>query len=70
MPAGLVAAPAGYDQTMMFPHDHIATIASTLVAGLFMLRLSLSKRAVTWRLPVKCPSCGRLAPRGRCSCTS
>ncbi len=51
-------------------HGDLAAIASSLVAGLFMLHLSLSKRVLTWRLPVRCPSCGRLAQRGRCSCSS
>jgi hypothetical protein len=51
-------------------HGDLTTIASSLVAGLFMVRLSLSKRMLTWRLPVRCPSCGRLASRGSCRCNA
>jgi hypothetical protein len=34
-------------------------IASSLFAGMFMLKLSLQKRAIKWKTPRRCPSCGR-----------
>jgi hypothetical protein len=40
------------------PHEALA-IASSLVAGMFMLHVSLRKKAVRWKTPTRCPSCGR-----------
>ena len=34
-------------------------IASSLVAGMFMLQISLRKRAIRWKTYSRCPSCGR-----------
>jgi hypothetical protein len=39
------------------PHETFV-IASSLFAGLFMLKLSLQKRAIKWKTPRRCPSCG------------
>ena len=45
------------------PPQETFVIASSLFAGMFMLKLSLQKRAVRWKMPRRCPSCGR--SRGR-----
>jgi hypothetical protein len=47
------------------PHE-VVSIASSLVAGLFMLHVSLRKKAIRWKLPSRCPSCGRARRTTRC----
>jgi hypothetical protein len=42
----------------MPPHESLV-IASSLFAGMFMLHVSLRKRAIKWKTPRRCPSCGR-----------
>ena len=41
------------------PPQEAFTIASSLFAGMFMLQISLKKRAIKWKTPRRCPSCGR-----------
>ena len=41
------------------PPQEAFTIASSLFAGMFMLQISLRKRAIKWKTPRRCPSCGR-----------
>ena len=51
------------------PPNEALGIATTLVAGMFMLQLSLRKRAIRWKTHSRCPSCGRA--RGlRAHCTN
>ena len=40
------------------PHE-LASIAASLFAGMFMLQISLRKRAVRWKIFSRCMSCGR-----------
>jgi hypothetical protein len=40
------------------PHESLV-IASSLLAGMFMLQMGLRKRAIKWKTPRRCPSCGR-----------
>jgi hypothetical protein len=40
------------------PHEALS-IASSLVAGMFMLHISLRKKAIRWKSFSRCPSCGR-----------
>ncbi len=40
------------------PHEALG-IASSLFAGMFMLQISLRKKAIRWKVPSRCPSCGR-----------
>jgi hypothetical protein len=35
------------------------TIASTVFVGMVMLQMGLRKRAIRWKTPRRCPSCGR-----------
>ena len=35
------------------------SLASSLFAGMVMLQLSLRKKGVRWKVPSRCPSCGR-----------
>ena len=48
------------------PHESFA-IAASLVAGMFMLQLSLRKKAIRWKTHSRCPSCGR-SRRQRAQC--
>jgi hypothetical protein len=52
------------------PHEAVS-IASTLFAGMFMLQISLRKKAIRWKVSSRCPSCGRWRRlNGRCdNCT-
>jgi hypothetical protein len=50
-----------------FTPQETFSIASSLFAGLFMLKLGLRKKSIRWRIPSRCPSCGRArALDGRC----
>jgi len=40
------------------PHEAVS-IASSLFAGMFMLHVSLRKKAIRWKTSSRCPSCGR-----------
>jgi hypothetical protein len=44
--------------TQIPPHEAV-TIATSLFAGMFMLQAGLRKKAIRWKLPSRCPSCGR-----------
>jgi hypothetical protein len=45
----------------------MVSIASSLVAGMFMLHVSLRKKAIKWKTSTRCPSCGRSRrPNGHC----
>jgi hypothetical protein len=49
------------------PHEAVS-IASSLVAGMFMLHVSLRKKAIRWKTSTRCPSCGRnRRPNGHCA---
>jgi hypothetical protein len=52
------------------PHEAVS-IASSLFAGMFMLQISLRKKGIRWKVPSRCPSCGRSRRlNGRCdNCT-
>ena len=41
------------------PPNEAVAIAASLVAGMFMLQLSLRKKAIRWKTHSRCPSCGR-----------
>jgi len=48
------------------PHEALS-IASSLFAGMFMLHISLRKKAIRWKISTRCPSCGRSRrPNGHC----
>jgi hypothetical protein len=48
------------------PHEAIG-IAASLFAGMFMLQISLRKKAIRWKASTRCPSCGRSRrANGRC----
>jgi hypothetical protein len=49
------------------PAHEAISIASSLFAGMLMLKISLAKRRIRWKIPSRCPSCGRSRPaNGRC----
>jgi hypothetical protein len=50
------------------PHEALS-IASSLVAGMFMLHVSLRKKAIRWKTSSRCPSCGR-SRRANKHCTN
>ena len=41
------------------PPSESVAIAASLAAGMFMLQLSLRKKAIRWKSHTRCPSCGR-----------
>jgi len=53
------------------PHEAVS-VASTLLAGMVMLQLSLRKKGVRWKVSSRCPSCGRSRrANGHCeNCTT
>ena len=49
------------------PHE-VLSIAASLFAGMFMLQISLRKKAIRWKFPSRCMSCGRpRRPSGHCA---
>jgi hypothetical protein len=62
------ASGRGYSVTML--QSHAVAIASIVAASVAMVRLSLDTKALTFRTPRRCPSCGRLRRRSRCRCVT
>jgi hypothetical protein len=50
--------------------SHAVAIATVLAASVAMVRLSLQTRILSFKVPRRCPSCGRIRRRARCRCFS